>query len=71
MIKEIREDFHSQQFPLEDFLLANFDRYQKEYELPEMLMYLNFDKISEEEKTPCPIIAQKLKELIKEDWDNE
>jgi hypothetical protein len=67
MIREIRAEFHNQNFELESFLLANFDRYQEKYQLPELLMYLNLDKICEEENISCPTIHQKLRELIKEE----
>lgn len=69
MINEVREDFKNQNFPLEAFLLANFDKYQEKYKLSTLLMYLNFHKISEEEKIDCPILDKKLSEVQKEDWN--
>lgn len=66
MIREVREEFYQQNFDLESFLLANFERYQEKYELPELLMYLNLDKISEEENISCPTIKKKLQELVKD-----
>lgn len=71
MIREISEDFGKvNSLDLEQFLKNNEGKYKEKYQLPEVLFYLNLDKVLSNHGEKSVYFSKKLKESHDNDFSS-